>query len=106
MVKRKKLKYSKIKFNAYSSLNKEAQNFIKATGGFTTTKGYLLQGTENLEFIVTEIIQKSSINVQIRYLGCLLGSLQLLNGSEKGYRYKEKEKKCFEDLSQLLNISN
>ena len=58
-----------------------------------------------MEFIVTEIIQKSSINVQIRYLGCLLGSLQLLNGSEKGYRYKGKEKKCFEDLSQLLNIS-
>ena len=39
MVKRKRLKYSKIKFNAYLSLNELAQKFLKDTGCSTTEWG-------------------------------------------------------------------
>ena len=89
MVKRKRLKYSKIKFNAYLSLNELAQKFLKDTGCSTTKWGYPLRGTERLEFIVTKNIREDFITVQIRYRGHLLGTFQQ-DESSSGYRFTEE----------------
>lgn len=84
MVKRKRLKYSKIKFNAYLSLNELAQKCLKDTGCSTTKWGHPLRGTERLEFIVTKNIREGFITVQIRYRGHLLGTFQQQDESTVG----------------------
>ena len=105
MVKRKRLKYSKIKFNAYLSLNELAQKFLKDTGCSTTEWGHPLRGTECLEFIVTKNIREDFITVQIRYRGHLLGTFQQQDESTVGYRSTEGGSNSFKDLPKSLDVS-
>lgn len=105
MVKRKRLKYSKIKFNAYLSLNELAQKFLKDTGCSATEWGYLLRGTEYLEFIVTKNIREDFITVQIRYRGHLLGTFQQQDKSTLGYRFTKGGSNSFKDLPKSLYVS-
>lgn len=104
MVKRKRLKYSKIKFNAYLSLNELAQKCLKDTGCSTTEWGYLLRGTECLEFIVTKNIKEDFITILIRYRGHLLGTFQQ-DESSAGYRFTKGGSNSFRDLSKSLDVS-
>lgn len=104
MVKRKRLKYSKIKFNAYLSLNELAQKFLKDTGCSTTEWGHPLRGTERLEFIVTKNIREDFITVQIRYRGLLLGTFQQ-DENTAGYRFTEGGSNSFKDLPKSLDVS-
>ena len=104
MVKRKRLKYSKIKFNAYLSLNELAQKSLKDTGCSTPEWGYPLRGTERLEFIVTKNIREGFITVQIRYRGHILGTFQQ-DESTVGYRSTEGGSNSFKDLPKSLDVS-
>lgn len=105
MVKRKILKYSKIKFNAYLSLNELAQKFLKDTDCSLTEWWYPLRGTERLEFIVTKNIREGFITVQIRYRGHLLGTFQQQDESHAGYRFTKGGSNSFKDLPKSLDVS-
>lgn len=104
MVKEKKLKYSKPKLDAYLSLNKIAQKFIKDTGGFTSPGGSL-SGRELLEFLVTKDVHKNLIEVNIRYAGYFMGIFQLKVSQVKGYRYLQEKQIYSKDFSNLLDTS-
>ena len=106
MVKEKKLKYSKAKLDAYLSLNKIAQDFIKDTGGFTSPQtGGSLNGRESLEFLVTKDVYKNLIEVNIRYAGYFMGIFQLKNSQVRGYRYLQEKQTNSKDFSNLLDTS-
>lgn len=67
--------------------------------------GYLLRGTECLEFIVTKNIREDFITVQIRYRGHLLGTFQQQAKSTSGYRFTEEGSNSFKDLPKSLDVS-
>ena len=93
---KKKIKYTKTKYRAYSLLNDVAHSFIESSGGSVVSNTKLaLQSTEMLEFLLAKVLHDNSVTVSIRYSGTLLGTLLWKNGAWKGYRY----------LKDLQNLS-
>lgn len=87
---KKKIKYTKTKYRAYSLLNDVAHSFIESSGGSVVSNTKLdLQSTEMLEFLLAKVLHDNSVTVSIRYSGTLLGTLLWKNGAWKGYRYLE-----------------
>lgn len=93
---KKKIKYSKTKYQAYSLLNDVAHSFIESTGGYVAPfTNHVLQSSEMLGFLLSKNLQDKSITVFIRYSGTLLGTFVLKNEVWKGYRYNEELKSSF-----------
>ena len=93
---KKKIKYTKTKYQAYSLLNDVAHSFIESSGGSVVLSTKLaLQSTEMLEFLLAKVLHDNSVTVSIRYSGTLLGTLLWKNGAWRGYRY----------LKDLQNLS-
>ena len=100
---KKKIKYTKTKYQAYYLLNDVAHFFIESTGGCVVSNANLtLQSTDGLEFLVAKVLHDNSITVFIRYSGTLLGTLLWKNGAWKGYRYL----KDLQNLSPAILDSN
>ena len=54
---KKKIKYTKTKYRAYSLLNDVAHSFIESSGGYVVSNTNLsLQSTEGLEFLVSDLL--------------------------------------------------
>lgn len=84
---KKKIKYTKLKYQAYSLLNDVAHKFIQSTGGYLVSINSELQDTEDLAFLLHKNLQDNSVAISINYSGTSLGLLSWKNGACTGYRY-------------------
>ena len=92
----RKIKYTKTKYRAYSSLSDVAHEFIQDTGGYLVSINSDLQDTKDLAFLLHKNLQDNSITVSIHYSGTSLGILFCKNDAWTGYRY----------LKEIQNLSS